>query len=240
MKKSVRDILQFKSEDIHYYIVLLSAPVLITLYRYLSMSENYRNYFPSLNADAEGIVISYKLQFVGFFVLMFILPLLHIAFWWKKPLEAFGFGLGDKRYGFRFLLLSFIFLVLPFAIGGSYDPSVNAEYPMAKPILDHHNFIVFYHLFYVAFYYIAWEFYFRGYILFGLKDRYGAMEAILLQTISSCLIHIDKPFAEILLSIPVAIFLGYIALRTKSFWYVFLVHASLGVITDLLIIYYQQ
>lgn len=239
MKSEIERILQYKQEDRHYYLILLSAPVLITLYRYYSMSANFQQYFPSLRQDVAGNIMCYKLQFVGFFILMFLVPMVHI-YYWKKPLSEFGFGLGDMRFGLKFVILSFVFLVLPFAFCGSFDPTVTNEYPLAKAVITHKGFITGYHFFYAIFYYIAWEFYFRGYLLFGLKDRYGATEAIIIQTISSCLAHIDKPFAEIFLSIPVGIFLGFIALRTRSFWYVFLVHAALGVLTDLFIIYYQN
>jgi membrane protease YdiL (CAAX protease family) len=89
---------------------------------------------------------------------------------------------------------------------------------------------------YVVLYYVAWEFYFRGYLLFSLKKDFGALSAVLIQTISSCLIHIGKPEGEILGSIPVGILFGIIALRTRSFWYVFVLHAALGVLTDLFVL----
>ncbi|HMT52579.1 MAG TPA: CPBP family intramembrane metalloprotease [Saprospiraceae bacterium] len=237
MKQKIQDILQFKVGDLHFYFLLISAPILITLYRYFSQSSHFLKLFPSLSQNELGNIISYELQFVGFFILMFVLPMLHILLLWEKPLSEFGFGLGDTRYGVKFLVLSLLFLVVPFAFCGSFDPNVTSEYPLAKALIQHKNQLPVYHLFYTVFYYIAWEFYFRGYLLFGLKERYGVMEAILIQTISSCLIHIDKPFAEIILSIPVGIFLGFVALRSRSFWYVFLVHASLGVLTDIFIIY---
>ncbi len=230
----------YKREDIHYYILMLMAPVLLTLYRYISMPADFLLLFPSLSQDISGIVMTYKLQFAGFFVLLFIIPFLHLKYWWKKPLSDFGFGLGDKKFGLKFVIFTLLLLVLPFAFAGSFDANVRLEYPLAKELILHRAFVPGYELCYIVFYYIAWEFFFRGYLLFGLSQRYGMIEAILIQTISSCLVHIDKPFAEIAGSIPVGIFLGYIALRSRSFWYVFLVHAALGVFTDLFIIYFQN
>ncbi|MBK8349449.1 MAG: CPBP family intramembrane metalloprotease [Saprospiraceae bacterium] len=240
MKREILKTLDYKSHDKHYYILLLSAPVLITLYRYLFMSQDFVQYFPAMSESVGGHILSYKLQFTGFFLLMFVIPMFHVLFWWKKPLVELGFRSGDIKTGLKFMLVMIIVLVIPFAFGGSCDQIVRTEYPMAKELISNHKFIPGYELFYVICYYIAWEFYFRGYLLFGLKDRYGTMEAILIQTISSCLIHIDKPFAEILGSIPVGIILGFVALKTRSFWYVFIVHATLGVLVDLFIIYYQN
>lgn len=240
MNKEVLSILNYKPEDKHHYILLLSAPLLITLYRYFSISEHFMAYFPSLASLPKGEIFACKMQFMGFFILMFLIPVCHVIFGWKKPLESLGFGLGDSKYGIKFIVLTISLLVLPIAWCGSMDASVTSEYPLAKSLIEYKEYVFSYHIFYIIFYYVAWEFYFRGYLLFGLKERYGAMEAILIQTISSCLIHIDKPFSEIFLSIPVGIFLGFIALRCRSFWYVFVVHATLGVLTDLFIIYFQN
>jgi len=229
--------IEFDKKDIQEYVILLSAPVLLTLYRYLSMNDNFLAYFPQLENSTRGIVASYQLQFIGFFILLFIFPILHVKYILKKPLGSYGLQLGDIKFGLRFLFITIIFVVVPFAIAGAYDINVQNEYPLSKELLTNNNYIFSYELSYFIFYYIAWEFYFRGYLLFGLKDKFGAFNAILIQTISSCLVHIDKPFYEIVGSIPFGIFIGIIALRTKSIWYVFLVHALLGILVDLSIIF---
>jgi membrane protease YdiL (CAAX protease family) len=63
------------------------------------------------------------------------------------------------------------------------------------------------------------------------------MNAILIQTISSSLIHLGKPEGEILGSIIVGIIFGAIAIRTRSFLYVFILHATIGVLTDIFILF---
>jgi membrane protease YdiL (CAAX protease family) len=57
-----------------------------------------------------------------------------------------------------------------------------------------------YSLFYLL-YYLGWEFFFRGYMQFGLRRRLGDWNAILIQTLASCLLHIGKPDTEIFSSI---------------------------------------
>jgi len=118
-------------------------------------------------------------------------------------------------------------------------PDVRMEYPLAKIFLNDRQGLWFYELMYVVFYYVAWEFYFRGFLLFGLTERFGAVNAILIQTISSCLIHIGKPEGEIIGSIVVGILFGMIALRSRSIRYVFIIHAAIGVLTDIFIIYFN-
>ncbi|HHH55016.1 MAG TPA: CPBP family intramembrane metalloprotease [Bacteroidetes bacterium] len=54
------------------------------------------------------------------------------------------------------------------------------------------------------------------------------------------MVHIDKPEGEIFGSILAGIVLGIIAIRTKSIWYVIILHATIGILTDLFIIYGQN
>ncbi len=230
--------IEFKKEDVHFYVMLLSAPVLLTLYRYHGYPEFFFNYFPEMNGIASGDVIARYWQFGVFFLLMFILPVIYIRYVMKKPLNGFGWGFGDIKYGLKWLIVIPI-IVVPLIYVASKTPDLRTEYPMARSLLSDQSHLFVYESAYVLFYYVAWEFFFRGFLLFGLKNRFGAMNAILIQTISSCLVHIDKPESEIIGSIVVGILFGMIALRSRSIWYVFAIHASIGVLTDLFIIYFH-
>jgi len=232
MKKILKNI-EFDRQDIHTYVILLSAPVLLTIYRY----HAYPGFFTS-NFDF-GIPADQNLsinQFIRFFGLFFVLPAMYVKFIMKKSLKDFGLGPGDYKTGLKILatLLPVIAVVLYFT---SQMPDVRSEYPLAKSLIQNQSHLLLYEVAYVVFYYIAWEFYFRGFLLFGLKDRFGVINAILIQTISSCLVHIGKPEGEIIGSIIVGIIFGFLAWRTKSIWYVVFLHALIGVLTDLYIIY---
>jgi membrane protease YdiL (CAAX protease family) len=74
-----------------------------------------------------------------------------------------------------------------------------------------------------ALYMFAWEFLFRGYMLFGLEKSIGR-NAIFVQTIPFVLLHIGKPFLETLACIPGGFILGYVAYRTRSFLPCFIIH----------------
>ncbi len=239
MKRNKSSILQFLKQinfdwrDIHTYVLLLSAPVLLTIYRY----HAYPGFFtPDVDSGLPGDQNLHVNQFIRFFGLFFILPAVYIKFAMHKNLKDFGLGLGDIKTGLKTLLILIpvIVIAIYFASG---MPDVRSEYPLAKSLIRDYNHLLFYETTYVIFYYIAWEFYFRGILIFGLKDRFGAFNAILIQTISSCLVHIGKPEGEIIGSIIVGIIFGMIAVRTKSIWYVFVLHALIGVLTDLFIIF---
>jgi membrane protease YdiL (CAAX protease family) len=228
----------FRKEDIHYYVMLLSAPVLLTIYRYHGYPHYFFGYFPRMRAVPGGDVIAAYWQFSIFFLLMFVLPVVYVKFVMRKPLGNFGWGLGDVKYGVKWLL-TIPLLVVPLMFVASKMPGLRVEYPLAKTLLHNRDALFLYESAYVLFYYVAWEFFFRGFLLFGLRERFGDVNAILIQTISSCLVHIGKPESEIIGSIVVGVLFGMIALRSKSIWYVFLIHASIGVFTDLFIIYFN-
>ncbi|HHH53253.1 MAG TPA: CPBP family intramembrane metalloprotease [Bacteroidetes bacterium] len=228
--------LDFRKEDIHYYIILLSAPVLLSIYRYHGYPGTFSTIFNTGLPEDQNIRIN---QFIIFFFLTFVIPALYIIFAMKKPLSEFGLRLGDYKWGIKSLLL-IPFLIIPVLYFGAKVPELQSEYPLAKSLLSDHSHLFIYELSYLIFYYIAWEFFFRGFILFGLKNRFGIINAILIQTISSCLVHIDKPEGEIFGSILAGIVLGIIAIRTKSIWYVIILHATIGILTDLFIIYGQN
>ncbi|MCP5103389.1 MAG: CPBP family intramembrane metalloprotease [bacterium] len=235
--KQLLDGFKVAKEDVNSFILLLSAPVLLTLYYYHGYASHFPEYFPALKEHPLVEFFGVLWQFGIFFVLLFLVPLFIIKFRLKKPLKHFGFSLGDKKFGFRLVLVTLPFIVAPLIYLGSRMPDLQAEYPLAKLLLQRHDLVPAYELAYVLLYYFAWEFFFRGFLLFGLRERYGDMAAILIQTGSSCLIHLGKPESEIIGSIVVGIIFGVIALRTRSFWYVFFIHAGIGVLTDLFIIF---
>jgi membrane protease YdiL (CAAX protease family) len=68
-----------------------------------------------------------------------------------------------------------------------------------------------------------WEFFFRGFILFGLAKKIGPT-ALPVHAIPFALFHMGKPSAEVIASFFAALLLGQIALKAKSFLPAFLIH----------------
>ena len=235
--RSFWDVLEIDFRKLETYWLLFSAPVLLLLYRYNGYPEYFRHFFPGLAGEANFELYSRFWQFGVFFILLLVVPLISTRFFTGLKLSSMGLGVGDFKLGMKLFAFLFPLIILPVLYFAVDMPEIQSEYPLAKIIKEHHDLIFIYELFYVIFYYFAWEFFFRGFLLFGLKPRIGAFNAVLIQTISSSLIHIGKPGGEVIGSIIVGILFGVIALRTRSIWYVFLLHAAIGVATDLLIIF---
>jgi membrane protease YdiL (CAAX protease family) len=70
---------------------------------------------------------------------------------------------------------------------------------------------------------LGWEYLFRGWILFTYGKKYGP-DAIWLQAVPFALAHLTKPGIETISTIFGGFAFGWIAWRTKSFLYPFLIH----------------
>ncbi len=75
------------------------------------------------------------------------------------------------------------------------------------------------------------EFFFRGWWLKSCKSMMGS-HAIFAMIVPYCMIHFGKPFPEVLGAILAGIFLGTLAMKTRSIWSGFLIHVSVAVSMD--------
>jgi membrane protease YdiL (CAAX protease family) len=223
----LRETIGYDKSDRQAYFILFSSPLLLSIYWYFGYKTSFLEYVPDWQANPVGDYYASIMQFAAFFLLVGIIPAIYLKFFMKKSLSEIGLGLGDWKLGLKLVagLIPLIAIILYF---GTDSPDVRGEYPLSKALHTHRDLIWSYQLAYVLFYYVAWEFYFRGFMLFGLKDRFGGFNAILIQTIASCLIHLGKPAGETIGAIFVGVIFGAIALRTRSIWWVFLLHISDG------------
>ncbi|MBN1608648.1 MAG: CPBP family intramembrane metalloprotease [Polyangiaceae bacterium] len=79
---------------------------------------------------------------------------------------------------------------------------------------------------------MAWEFFFRGFVLLGLRRAWGS-RAIVIQAVPSALMHIGKPWLEVLASFPAALFFGIVAYRTNSIVPGLLLHLWVALVVNL-------
>ena len=75
----------------------------------------------------------------------------------------------------------------------------------------------------------TWEFFFRGFMLFGLEPALGEL-AIYVQMMPFAIAHLGKPEIETLSSIAGGILLGYVVRHCRSFWPAVILHLIMGLI----------
>jgi membrane protease YdiL (CAAX protease family) len=146
-------------------------------------------------------------------ILYLIIPLVFILFIFREHPREYGLTLGDWKVG---LVLTFggILLMVPVIwYLGKSDPNMANYY---KPFVSGLPWRTFFDL-------IGWEFFFRGWILFGYARKFGP-DALWLQAVPFALAHIGKPEIETLSTIFGGFAFGWVAWRTRSFLYPFLIH----------------
>jgi len=217
-------------------ILLLSTVVLI-LFHENGNSQFFRQHFGRyFGPSSYGSLYPALYWFGCSFVMLGAIPLLIGRFGLKQPIRDWGVGLGDWKTG---LLVTgaFYLLFLPVLIYVSTQPAFQAKYPLFPAATKSFWHFVLYEAAY-AVYFIGWEFIYRGFMLFGLKPKLGYY-AVFIQTIPFAIMHFGKPQAETLAAVGAGVILGYLALRTRSFWYGWLLHAAIAFTNDLLAIYHK-
>jgi len=154
--------------------------------------------------------------------LMFILPVLSIKLLFKEKLSDYGFTLGDKKFGFITSgIFLFVMLIVVWIVSG--NPTFAATYPQGG-IKVKENFTTFFlYELCILIYMLGWEFFWRGYSLFGLKEKFGYY-SVFIQMIPFFILHKGKPEIELFSSIFAGLILGVQALRSRSFIYSWILH----------------
>ena len=147
-----------------------------------------------------------------------ILPVLVILFIFRDNPLDYGFRLGNYRIWIFYVLFT-ILLSIPVLLIGSRFASVQQYYERQF------NYYEFLRSSVVAL--LAWEYLLRGFLLFGLKKRFGEL-SIIIQMVPFVLLHLGKPEAETLSCIVTGLWFGWIAYRGNSFWPAFLIHVFIN------------
>ena len=161
----------------------------------------------------------------GFVVLVLLLTLV-----FKRRPSDIGLGAGDWK-----LATTLAALYVPAVAIGTWVLSngsdFQAQYPHYQPAAKNWAFFAVYELLFL-FYWIGWEYLWRGFVLFGTARTFG-LYAIFVQAVPFALLHVNKPLPEAVLSVAGGIALGALVWRCRSFWIAVPIHAAQMLLLDL-------
>ncbi len=86
--------------------------------------------------------------------------------------------------------------------------------------------------------FVALEFFFRGFMVHGLKWRLG-YAAIFVMVVPYNMIHFGKPLAEAIGAILGGVTLGTLSLKTRSVWWGAALHIAVAATMDLLALWHK-
>ena len=151
---------------------------------------------------------------------------------WCLPGGPADFGWGLARPGLAAGLAAGIAaVVLPVIALAARKPEFKADYPELRGVawdrgLRGRNALTW------SIYLLAYEFFFRGFLLFPLAAAFGAWPAIAAVTLAYAYAHLPKNASETAGTIPMGVVFGAMALATGGFWAPFVVHVLIANFAD--------
>jgi len=221
-----------KQQDRKIIIIFISVAILQTISYYYTSRRYFRyNYFEQLQFDKNVYLYEYIYWFAGDFLTLFILPLFLIKYLLKGKFRGYGLQIGDYKTGLKY---SFILLVImiPIVWFASTTGDFIETYPQLNDVKNSWNIFLIFELG-ILLYMVAWEFIWRGFMLFGLEEKFGYY-TVLIQMIPFLILHNGKPVAETFGAIAAGIALGVLALKTRSVLYCIITHAGVMFSIDLI------
>lgn len=209
------------------------APILIillTLFFVLASSVA-----PSLilkTGNQEGNVIYKTLIYLisGCFF-MGLAPILMVKSFFRGKLRDFGFN-WPKDYKLTLFLSSAVFfLFLPLIIFFSFQADFQSYYILGD--VSVFGFILVAGIASFVYYFVE-EFFFRGFLFFGLWQKLG-YHSFWLNALIFTLFHLGKPAPELFLAFFAALAFCYLSLKTKSFLPAAIIHFLWALILNVLV-----
>jgi membrane protease YdiL (CAAX protease family) len=146
-------------------------------------------------------------------ILYLFIPLLITVMFFRESPASYGFRLGDWRAGLALTAAAILLMTPILWLLGRRVINIQDYYQGQIGGLPWTTFLDL----------VGWEFFFRGWLLFGYARKFGA-QALWLQAVPFALAHISKPEFETLSTIFGGFAFGWVAWRTRSFLYPFLIH----------------
>ena len=159
-----------------------------------------------------------------------IMPALLIRFYLKESLYAHGLQWGSvSQHAPWYLLLTAP--ILCFVVIVSFGDDFSSHYPFYSKAQRSWLDLLLWELIYVS-QFIALEFFFRGFMLNALKPAFGS-NAILVMCLPYLMIHFPKLWPEAFGALLFGLFLGILAMRSRSIWGGVGVHVCIALAMDI-------
>jgi uncharacterized protein len=174
----------------------------------------------------------------GSIVTYVLIPCLVIKLALRERIADFGLSFRGILGSSWIYLLMFLVMAGPLALL-SQTEAFQAKYPFYNPRPGEPLWprLWIWEMAYIC-QFFALEFFFRGFMLHGLRQRLG-IYAIVAMTIPYCMIHFGKPMAETFGAIGAGVVLGMMSLKTRSIWFGACLHVAVALSMDFLSLYHK-
>lgn len=236
---------QARGSDVQTISVCVLAAVSLTFINYLGnfdftlhslthfgltpAADALRQFFTSLSNERLAGLVWWACVTVCFY---FVLPALFVRFVLRQRLSDYGLRAVGAFKDYHLYFLMFV-VMLPTVLVASGAESFQARYPFYK--LEAGEGLSRFFWQWEFFYFLQFfslEFFFRGFMVHGLKHRFGYY-AVFVMCVPYCMIHFHKPLPEALAAIIAGVVLGTLSLKSRSILLGVAIHYSVAITMDL-------
>jgi len=218
--------LEWSPNDTDFFITILLVAAGFMAYFFMSKSTNLKNWFITRFGEEKTKVkwvIFERLLGVLFFG---IFPLLSVSLIFNDGIQNYGISSSHLILSMYWILgLSPLLIIMNYFNCKKEDNL--AMYPQIRKSEWNSKLVVLSAVSWIA-YLLAYEFMFRGYLLFVSVKYLGVWPAIALNIAIYALVHVPKGIKEAVGALPLGIVLGIITIKTGNIWVAFVVHVVLA------------
>jgi membrane protease YdiL (CAAX protease family) len=217
---------------------LLTFYISYLIYHFAADANNFSRLIGNRLPARRRSILSIVLQRVAGFFLLGVIPALAVIFIFPGSIMDYGFSAAGSLTPFPFYSLIFI-LFPPLIFWASRSPKMHHQYLVIQveiwdlPVIIINTGSWFLYL-------LAYEFCFRGFLLFSIARLFGPIPAIIVTTLLYSLVHLTKGPGETVGALLFGCLYGWITLETGTLWAAFLGHLTLAVCNDIFCIYHRK
>ena len=234
--------------------VLLTACIILTLHQYVFRGGSFDNLpgvlrwfgaedlagrIDSLSYGSQERQLAQLLYWAAGSVINYVLiPVLVVKLYLRERVADFGLRFrGILRSSWIYLAM-FLIMIGPLTFFSRTD-AFQAKYPFYRIWPDEPFWprLWIWEAAYIC-QFFALEFFFRGFLLHGLRHRLG-FYSIFVMMVPYCMIHFQKPMPECLGAIGAGAILGFMSLKTRSIWLGACLHVAVALSMDLLALWHR-
>lgn len=217
------------------FIVLAAVSVCLLLLHYGKYSRNMtlllsEEVIQSLYDAGWYELVAYLWWTSAHLLAFVLLPWLVIRIMLREKMRDFGWRMNETSRHWRGYLL-LLSPILVFVVLVSFGEDFVTHYPFYRQAGRSWFDFLAWELLYLS-QFVFLEFFFRGFILNALRPAIGA-NAVWVMCVPYMMIHLPKLWLEATGAILFGLFLGILALRSRSIWGGVLVHAGVALSMDI-------
>jgi CAAX protease family protein len=238
-------------EDVRPFVLLIAVPLCLVFIHYFSDVTWLAWFLDSLGArelawhftetfagsgprDLAPLLWWAGVSVAGYVVV----PVTLITLVWHQRLADYGVRWNADWPTLR-PYLAFVVLMVPVVWIASFTSQFQAKYPFLEMMPGESirsRWLIWEGAYFAQFF--ALEFFFRGFMVLGLKPRFGWL-SIAVMVVPYCMIHFAKPMPEALAAIVAGIALGHLSMKSGTVLWGAVLHCAVAMSFDLTVLLHR-